>query len=750
MAKENPRLAIVGCGAVVAYHLLPALKRIGWLPRVLIDPTPERLKIVAGGMGGAGKSAIKAPDWKSVVSEFDAALIAAPHTLHAPLGLALLEAGKHVFMEKPLGTTSEECRALIQSSKSSGLSLSVGLLRRYLQVSRWTKALLDSGTLGPIQRFEVREGFVFNWATSSDGLLRPEMAGGGVLMDTGAHTLDLIQWWLGEMDVVQYRDDGESGVEADCEIDVRTQSGALGRIELSRTRDMRNSIRIEGANGFVEVHLSKNQIFGGSPNALAFKSDGIDPQNMRPQLFPELFDGELNDFRASILTGKPVGVPGSEGARSVALIEKCYSVRQPLRAPWADADLATPAKAAGAFSSIPNGSTVVITGATGFVGGRLAERLVHEHGAKVRCLVREVGHAMRLARLPLQIIRTDLADAKGVSEAVKGADYIFHCAYDPRSRRQNVEGLQNLIDASAAHGVRRLVHVSTFSVYEPFPDGPLTEETRDGDPSWVYVRTKLDLEKDVLAAARTRGVPVSIVQPTIVYGPYSKPWTNGPAENLIFGDVILPDRGEGICNPVYIDDLVDGLMLAAVRPEAVGERFILSGPETVSWGAFFESFARALKVKPPVYWPAERISKANHGLMRDIKLVVSNPKRIVQIAVRSNAVRQALQAGLDAMPTSMRDLVNKYYFGAGGRRAGEVTLPDPQALSLFSSKATVDNGKAKRLLGYAPRYDFKTGMAPTQRYLEWAYGDIRASVAAPAREARVDEAPLAAKRAHVG
>jgi predicted dehydrogenase len=251
MAQATPRLAIIGCGAVVAHHLLPSLKRIGWLPRVLADPTPERLKIVAGLMGGARKGAIKTADWKSVVGEFDAAIVAAPHALHGPMGLALLDAGKHVFMEKPLATTTVDCRALVDKLTATGLALSVGLLRRYLQISRWTKALLDSGVLGPIQRFEIREGFVFNWATSSNGLLRPELAGGGVLMDTGAHTLDLLQWWLGEMDVIQYRDDGESGVEADCVLDVRARSGAVGRVELSRTRDLRNSFRVEGARGFV-------------------------------------------------------------------------------------------------------------------------------------------------------------------------------------------------------------------------------------------------------------------------------------------------------------------------------------------------------------------------------------------------------------------------------------------------------------------------------------------------------------------
>ena len=80
------------------------------------------------------------------------------------------------------------------------------MLRRYLWVARWTKALLESGTLGEVNYFEAREGLVFNSDPSTDALLRPDMAGGGVLIDTGAHTLDLLVWWFSEVESLQYRD----------------------------------------------------------------------------------------------------------------------------------------------------------------------------------------------------------------------------------------------------------------------------------------------------------------------------------------------------------------------------------------------------------------------------------------------------------------------------------------------------------------------------------------------------------------
>ena len=243
-------------------------------------------------------------DWRAMLNEFDAAVVAVPHMLHAPIGIGLLEAGKHVFMEKPLATKVADCERMIAAADAKGVVLSVGLLRRYLRIARWTKALIESGTLGEIKSFDVREGFVFNWDTSTDAILRPTLSGGGVLMDTGAHTLDLVTWWLGDVASLDYRDDAaEGGVEADCVLECRMASGATGRVELSRTRELSDTIRINGTKGFVEVHLAKNEVIAGSPNALAFTHEGIAASKMEPQFFPELFDAELRDFKNSVTGG---------------------------------------------------------------------------------------------------------------------------------------------------------------------------------------------------------------------------------------------------------------------------------------------------------------------------------------------------------------------------------------------------------------------------------------------------------------
>src|SRR5262249_23423674 len=272
--------------------------------------------------------------------------------------------------------------------------------------------------------------------------------------------------------------------------------------------------------------LYENEVLAGSPNALAFRYDGISPYEMKHQFVAELFDMALKDFGKSISGGDQVDILSRDATRLVELIERCYATRQQLIQPWVKVAPAPPSDPDVPLLTLPRGSKVLVTGATGFIGTRLVEHLIHEHGAQVRCIIRDVGRAARVARLPVELLHVELSNAGGIDRAVDGVDYVFHCAYDVQSRRQNIEGLRNLIEACASRSVHRWVYVSSCAVYEPFPDGPLTEETPDGDRSNVYVDTKLSLERMIFEAVRNRGAAATIVQPAIVYGPFCSPWTN--------------------------------------------------------------------------------------------------------------------------------------------------------------------------------------------------------------------------------
>jgi nucleoside-diphosphate-sugar epimerase len=369
------------------------------------------------------------------------------------------------------------------------------------------------------------------------------------------------------------------------------------------------------------------------------------------------------------------------------------------------------------------GSKVLVTGATGFIGGRLVERLSQYNDIQVRCIVRDFERADRLISLPVELMHADLRNAAAINRAVKGVNYVFHCAYDRHSRRQNIEGMHILVAACATHAIDRLIHVSTTSVYKAPSDGPLTEEAPDGDRSSKYVDTKLDAEQIVLDAVRNRGLAATIVQPTIVYGPFSGPWTNRPAEMLIFGEVILPNSGEGLCNAVYIDDVVDGLTLAATSPKAVGERFILSGPEPVTWATFFTEMACALGTKPPKFRSGEQVEISyDKSHTNRLTKIVLNPKRLLKFIVGWDPAHKALKAVFDKLPGPLRKRVRGYY-SVANRPRGEIFLLD----SSYGRKVSVGSEKARLKLGYSPRISFQRGMDLTSPYLEWAYGDLTRS-----------------------
>ena len=185
------RVGIVGCGAVTEHFHLPAAAKLEGLEIVaLVD------KDFARAEGLARKYRIErvAQDYGRIMDEIDAAIIALPHRLHAPVAIELLARHKHVLIEKPMAVSREECEALIRTSQQVEAVLAVGLMRRFLQSARWTKKILEAGLLGRINSFDVREGSISSWPMASDFSLRREAAGGGVLINNGSHTLDLILW----------------------------------------------------------------------------------------------------------------------------------------------------------------------------------------------------------------------------------------------------------------------------------------------------------------------------------------------------------------------------------------------------------------------------------------------------------------------------------------------------------------------------------------------------------------------------
>jgi predicted dehydrogenase len=325
------RVGVIGAGAAAEGIHLPALARTSGVETVaIVDPAADRVEHLRKRFGvPAGYR-----DHRDAIPHIDAAILGIPHQYHAPVAIDLLDAGIHVLVEKPMAISTTECDAMIQASERSGARLGVGLLRRFAPTLRYTKDVLESGMLGPIRSFDVREGMVFRWPVKSAAMFSPQC--GGVLADIGTHVLDLLLWWFGDITAVDYWDDAAGGVEADAVLTLEMAGGITGRVELSRTRDLRNSCIICGERGTLEVGTKTDSTVTLTParGHASLSGRAVTPNQAPPGNLADLFTWQMADFVRAVETRSAPAVPGSEARRSVAVLETCYQRRQPLVFPF--------------------------------------------------------------------------------------------------------------------------------------------------------------------------------------------------------------------------------------------------------------------------------------------------------------------------------------------------------------------------------------------------------------------------------
>lgn len=236
---------------------------------------------------------------------------------------------------------------------------------------------------------------------------------------------------------------------------------------------------------------------------------------------------------------------------------------------------------------------VFISGALGFIGRVLAERY-RERGSEVR------GVDLR-ADAPLGVVAGDIGSPGDWQEHARGCDLVINTAAYvgfggelDEVWRVNVLGTHRMIEAAARGGAERFVQFSSVTTFGfEYPDG--VDETfpvrLTGNP---YPDSKIAAEQVTLQAHVAGDVGATIIRPGDVYGPRSRGWTVLPVMMIRSGQMLLPAGGHGQIGPVYVDNLVDGVMLAGDSDDAVGEIFTIADGITVEIGDFFANYARML------------------------------------------------------------------------------------------------------------------------------------------------------------
>jgi dihydroflavonol-4-reductase len=314
---------------------------------------------------------------------------------------------------------------------------------------------------------------------------------------------------------------------------------------------------------------------------------------------------------------------------------------------------------------------VLVTGGTGFTGSHLVRSLVAA-GHSVRVLARSAERARTLLPPEIEIVEGDVTDPAAVGASVRGRDVVFHLAAafreagipDSRYREVHVDGTRHLLEAARAEGVRRFVHCSTIGVHGDIRNPPADEGTEHA-PGDIYQLTKSEGELLALDYQRQHDFPLTVARPATIYGP-------GDMRMLKLFRMIARRRfvmlgsGEASLHMIHVNDLVQAFHALADEPAAIGEAFILAGPEYLPLNTIVAQIAQAVGV------PAPRLHLP------------------VAPFLLAGAITEAICVPLRIEPPIYR-----------------------RRVAFFTKNRAFTTEKARRLLGWEPQIDTETGIRQT-------------------------------------
>jgi nucleoside-diphosphate-sugar epimerase len=272
----------------------------------------------------------------------------------------------------------------------------------------------------------------------------------------------------------------------------------------------------------------------------------------------------------------------------------------------------------------------LVTGASGFLGGRLAQMLI-EQGEEVIVLARAGADLRHLPAQKFQLVRGDLANQTVLDQAAQHAHRIFHCAacstdWAPQATYQaaNVDGTANLVSAALrSPSLQRFIHVSTADIYG-YPEIPCAEAHPFVDAGLPYNRTKGMAEDLVWQAINQHGLPTTIVRPATIYGPRGKDFTQEIALMLRQRLMTTIDHGTAPGGFIYVDTVAQAMIDASTSPVTLGQAYNLAEGSGATWTDYLKLFAAQLGT--PVPWinlsspTAMKLAKAFEAIHRLLHL----------------------------------------------------------------------------------------------------------------------------------
>lgn len=329
---DSPRIAIIGCGAITEMFYLPALAQYPSVLEnlILVDRNEKRLQNLATEF----KVRNCLVDYRDVLNErIDGVIIATPSHLHYPIAMDFLSKGVHVLCEKPLAESADKAREMVEQAQETGTTILTTYQRRLYASYLKVKELLTDGTLGEPLSIQYFEGEKFRWPTASGFYFNTKISSRGVLLDRGAHVLDLICWWLDEKPkLISSQNDSFGGREAVAYVRFEHKK-CVGEVKLSLLGKLPCVFKIEGERGTVEGDIYDFQNLtlttkSGHKKRIKLKSN--------EKVYTDFGYTMVTNFLDVISKGERPLISGADVLDSVEWIDECYETASRFEMSWYD------------------------------------------------------------------------------------------------------------------------------------------------------------------------------------------------------------------------------------------------------------------------------------------------------------------------------------------------------------------------------------------------------------------------------
>ena len=588
------RVALIGCGRISTYHI-SALKDITGVEIVGVCDLDHQVAREC-----ATKHAIPGcyadPDLMLQELKPDAVHILTPPRSHVALARIAAKHRAHMYIEKPFACNADEARLILELSRKAGVRVCPGHSRLFDPVFLETCRRIRVGQIGRVLSVRAEQGFTYEAAAHSSVIPWSYTYDWGIFDNLMCHPLYLACHFLrnpGKPQVVGHNFGSvrEAGVEEIRAI-IPSDTG-LGEVSLSLCSAPEvNRMEVIGSQGRIIADWQTMTVVTTRKNGLPSSivrftqsfSTALDLARGGLQTIVGIASGKVKRyqglrtiverFHQALREGTALPVEAEEGVLNVSLMDQIKEACEPARKPRPSSS-ATPELR----------PRVLVTGATGFLGGRLVEVLSNQ-GIAVRATTRLLSRTRELPHV--EWVQCDLSQEPQLRHALCDIDTVFHCAGlcgAPGTLRDyeavNVEGTTRLLRLASECGVKQLVHVSSMSVYAaPAEAGMTLDESAPLDQRaaerGAYTQTKLSAERAVLDYARHHRFPrVVVLRPGTIYGPGAKLPTGRFQLPSPSGRPIVAGSSRIPAGLVYVDDVVEAMLAAARSTVASGSVYNL-------------------------------------------------------------------------------------------------------------------------------------------------------------------------------